>query len=107
MSLTEPNGRYHARVRLSGLAYSRLQICDLDTPAEGCLLSGSDRGAFMRKATMATVRKFPLRGSIWAKDCADGVELHGLLAAGGGDDAALAELVPGVDGEELLPPAAG
>ena len=80
MSLTEPNGRYHARVRLSGLACSRLQICDLDTPAEGCLLSGSDRGAFMRKATMATVRKFPLRGSIWAKDCTDGVEFHGLLA---------------------------
>src|ERR1035441_7960256 len=38
---------------------------------------------------------------------ADGVELHGLLATSGGDDAALAELVPGVDGEELLPPAAG
>ena len=107
MSLTEPNGSYHARVRLSGLAYSRLQICDLDTPAEGCLLSGSDRGAFMRKATMATVRKFPLRGSIWAKDCTDGVEFHGLLATSGGDDPALAELVPGVDGEELLPPGAG
>src|ERR1035437_4346753 len=44
---------------------------------------------------------------LWSEHRVDGVEFHGLLAASGGDDAALAEFVPGVDGEELLPSATG
>src|ERR1035438_4869024 len=44
---------------------------------------------------------------LWSEHRVDGIELHGLLAACGGDDAALAEFVPGIDGEELLSPAAG
>src|ERR1035441_5832451 len=44
---------------------------------------------------------------LWAEDRVDGVEFHGLLAASGGDDASLAEFVPGVDGEDALSFATG
>src|ERR1035437_78451 len=44
---------------------------------------------------------------LWSEHRVDGVEFHGLLAAGGGDDAALAEFVPGVDGKDALSFAAG